>query len=52
MEQLDLSAMAGWNVKWKKLWQARCRGLTPVILAAEEAEIRRIMVQSQPRKIV
>jgi hypothetical protein len=26
--------------------------LTPVILATQEAEIRRIMVQSQPRKIV
>jgi hypothetical protein len=24
-----------------------CRGLTPVILATQEAEIRRIMVQSQ-----
>jgi hypothetical protein len=26
--------------------------LTPVILATQEAEIRRIKVQSQPRKIV
>jgi hypothetical protein len=26
--------------------------LTPVILAAQEAEIRRIAVQSQPRQIV
>jgi hypothetical protein len=26
--------------------------LTPVILATEEARIRRIMVQNQPRKIV
>jgi hypothetical protein len=26
--------------------------LTPVILATQEAEIRRIMVQSQPRQIV
>jgi hypothetical protein len=27
----------------------RCRRLTPVILATQEAEIRRIEVQSQPR---
>jgi hypothetical protein len=32
--------------------QARCQWLTPVILAMQEAEIRRIMVQSQPRQIV
>jgi hypothetical protein len=31
---------------------ARHWWLTPVILAIQEAEIRRIMVQSQPRKIV
>jgi hypothetical protein len=31
---------------------ARHQWLTPVILAAQEAEIRRIMVQSQPRQIV
>jgi hypothetical protein len=29
-----------------------CQWLTPVILAIQEAEIRRIMVQSQSRKIV
>jgi hypothetical protein len=28
------------------------RGLTPVILAAQEAEIRRIAVQSQTRQMV
>jgi hypothetical protein len=28
--------------------QARCRWLTPVILATQEAKIRRIVVQSQP----
>jgi hypothetical protein len=33
-------------------FHARHQGLTPVILATQEAEIRRIMVQSQPRQIV
>jgi hypothetical protein len=31
---------------------AGCRWLTPVILATQEAEIRRITVRSQPGKIV
>jgi hypothetical protein len=32
--------------------QARHQWLTPVILATQEAEIRRITVRSQPRQIV
>jgi hypothetical protein len=32
--------------------EARHQWFTPVILATPEAEIRRIMVQSQPGKIV
>jgi hypothetical protein len=32
--------------------QARCQWLMPVILAIQEAEIKRIMVQSQPRQII
>jgi hypothetical protein len=32
--------------------RARCSWLTPVILTTQEAEIRRIMVGSQSRKIV
>jgi hypothetical protein len=35
------------NMEW-----ARCQWLTPVILDAQEAEIRRIAVRSQPGKIV
>jgi hypothetical protein len=31
---------------------AGCQLLTPLILATQEAEIRRIMVRSQPRQIV
>jgi hypothetical protein len=31
---------------------AKPQWLMPIILASQEAEIRRIMVQSQPRKIV
>jgi hypothetical protein len=31
---------------------AGCQWLMPVILAIEEAEIRRIAVQSQPREVV
>jgi hypothetical protein len=37
------------NSKWIL---ARCRWLTPVILATQEAEIRRFAVPSQPRQIV
>jgi hypothetical protein len=33
---------------FKKPNSARCQWLTPVILATQKAEIRRIMVQSQP----
>jgi hypothetical protein len=33
----------------KGLFSASCQWLTPVILATQKAEIRRITVQSQPR---
>jgi hypothetical protein len=36
----------------KKKKSARCQWLMPVILAIQEAEIRRIMVQSQPGQMV
>jgi hypothetical protein len=38
--------------KKKKTGRARHQWFTPVILATQETEIWRIMVQSQPRKIV
>jgi hypothetical protein len=31
---------------------ARCRWFTPIILATQETEIRRIIVRSQPQQIV
>jgi hypothetical protein len=37
---------------FKCLFGAGCRWLIPVILDIQEAEIRRIPVQRQPRKIV
>jgi hypothetical protein len=40
------------NFKKKKSNEGRHQRLTPVILATQEAEIRRIMVQSQPKQIV
>jgi hypothetical protein len=38
--------------KKKEHYKARHQWLMPVNLATQEAEIRRIMVQSQPRQIV
>jgi hypothetical protein len=40
------------NYKVKREPYARCWWLMPVILASQEAEIRRITVQSQPKQIV
>jgi hypothetical protein len=37
--------------KWKRKG-ARCQWLTPIISSSQEAEIRRITVQSQPGQIV
>jgi hypothetical protein len=39
-------------VKWLDPFLARRQWLTPVILATQEAEIRRILVQSQPRQVL
>jgi hypothetical protein len=40
------------NFGVKKKKKGGCQWLTPVILATQEAEIKRIMVQSQPGQIV
>jgi hypothetical protein len=44
--------LEGANLFFKNALKARLQGLTPVILATQEAEIRRITVPSQPVKIV
>jgi hypothetical protein len=41
-----------WKKKEKRKKEAGCQWLTPVILATQEADIRRIIVQSQPKPIV
>jgi hypothetical protein len=46
-----ISLLVVYSFHYKGLW-AGCRWLTPVLLAAQEAEIRRITVWSQPRKTV
>jgi hypothetical protein len=38
--------------RYKKRKYGSCWWLTPVVLATQEAEIRRIVVQSQPGQIV
>jgi hypothetical protein len=40
------------NSSLKQSTRAGCQWLTPIILASQEAEIRRILVQGQPGQIV
>jgi hypothetical protein len=42
----------GGDSKGKALNPTKCRCLMPLILTTQEAEIRRIVVQNQPRQIV
>jgi hypothetical protein len=56
-EQIDVPVSSGCRNKLPqsqplKTAPAGCQWLTSIILATQEVEIRRIMVQSQPRKIV
>jgi hypothetical protein len=37
---------------WQEVVKTRCRWFMPVILATQEAEMRRTTVRSQPRQIV
>jgi hypothetical protein len=40
------------TVKERNKNRVRCWWLTPIILAAQEAEIKKILIQSQPGQIV
>jgi hypothetical protein len=51
-EDLELKTQHHKKKKRRLTVKARHQWLTPAILATWEAEIRRIMVQSQPRQIV
>jgi hypothetical protein len=44
------SVISLWIFKLKTAFSAGHQRLTPVILATQEAEIRRILVRSQPRQ--
>jgi hypothetical protein len=52
LDSVILSLYDHVEYKYKNNIKARHQWLRPVILANQEAEIRRIMVESQPRQIV
>jgi hypothetical protein len=48
----ELNALVAINFNFKKILLAGHWWLTPIILATQETEIRRISVQSQPCQII
>jgi hypothetical protein len=49
---INITVFLFWIIFLRFITRAGHRWLTPVIIATQEAEIRRIMVQSQPGQAV
>jgi hypothetical protein len=50
--EIEVNISPRYTVKLKILLEARLRWLTPIILATQEVEIRRIVVQSQLKQVL